>query len=290
VNIEHGRLSPDGTKIAAPIYNVDRGVTEIWIIDKETGTSRKSISGPGLVASPVWAPDSQKLAYQGAYEGPPQLFLRGIGESDAEEKLPQGFFQVPTDWSRDGRFIAYTSASYAQSQNEMRGAVWLIDMARDRKVIPLITTPFHEGNPMFSPDGRWLAFTSNESGRTEVYIQAFVAGESPHMSGERHVVSGEGAVALRWRRDGRELFYLAQDGRIYGVPIAWSPKPDLGKPVPLFSVNTDTRVAVHGVEGFDVSDDGQSFLVPMATSTEKSEIVVIQNWEAAALSNRGKLN
>jgi eukaryotic-like serine/threonine-protein kinase len=288
VNIEDGRLSPDGKKIAAPIYNVERGVTEIWIIDRETGTSRKSISGPGLVASPTWAPDSQKLAYQGAYEGPPKLFFRGIGESEPEQKLPEGLFQVPTDWSRNGRYIAYTSATFSQSENEMRGDVWVIDMDRGHKVVPLISTPFHEANPTFSPDGRWLAFTSNESGRTEVYIQAFVEGESPHMAGERHVVSSQGAVSLRWRRDGRELFYLAQDGRIYGVPISWFPKLTLGEPVPLFSVNTEARAAIHSVEGFDVSEDGQNFLVPMITSKDKSEIVVIQNWEAEAQRNQGK--
>lgn len=290
VNISHGQLSPDGKKIAAPIYNVDRGVTEIWIIDRETGTSRQSITGPGLVASPVWAPGSHTLAYQGAYEGPPKLFMRGIGESDKEEQLPEGFFQVPTDWSPDGRFIAYTSTSFAQSENEMRGDVWLIDMARGRRVIHLIDTPSHEGNPAFSPDGKWLAFTSNESGRTEVYVQAFAAGESPHMTGERHVVSSQGAISLRWRRDGKELFYLAQDGRIYGVPITWLPKLHLDKPVPLLTVSAEARAALHTIDGFDVSENGENFLVPIVTSSEKSEIVVIQNWEAEAQRNRGRLH
>lgn len=282
VNIDAGHLSPDGKRIAASIYNVDRGVTEIWVIDSETGASRKSIAGPGLVASPVWAPDSHRLVYQGAYEGPPKLFTRGIGESDLEERLPESFFQVPTDWSHDGRFIAFTSASSSQSQTEMRGDVWLIDMARGRKMIPLITTPFHEGAPAFSPDGKWLAFTSNESGRSEVYVQAFEAGERPHLVGERHVVSRKGAVALRWRRDGRELFYLGGDGQIYGVPLTWHPGPTIGETVRLFGVSADARTALHTTEGFDVSEDGQNFLIPVVTSTDPSEIVVIQNWEAEA--------
>jgi len=290
VNIEHGQLSPDGKKIAAAIFNVDRGATEIWIIDRETGTSRRSISGPGIVANPVWAPDSQKLVYLAAYEGPPKLFLRGIGESDREEKLPEGLFQVPTDWSKNGRYIVFTSASYAQGQNDLRGQISLIDMADGRKLIPLITTPFHEANPTFSPDGQVLAFTSDESGRTEVYVQAFTSRESPHMSGARHLVSSQGAVAIRWRRDGRELFYLAQDGRIYGVPITLSPKFSSGTPVSLFSVNTEARAAIHNIEGFDVSEDGRQFLVPMITSAEKPEIVVIQNWEVEAEHNRGNPN
>ena len=185
---------------------------------------------------------------------------------------------------------AFTNTTYAQVQNEMQGDVWLIDLARDRKVVRLIATPFHEANPAFSPDGRWLAFTSTESGRTEVYIQAFEAGDSPRLVGERRLVSRQGAVSLRWRPDGKELFYLAWDGRVYGVPITLSPAVKIGDAAPLFTIGTEARAAIHAVEAFDVSPDGQRFLVPIVTSPDKTEIVVIQNWEAAALRNRGKPN
>jgi Tol biopolymer transport system component len=244
----------------------------------------------GLVDNPVWAPDSNKLTYNAAFEGPPKLFMSGIGVNDAAEPLPEEFFQIPTDWSHDGRFIAFTSTSFAQAQNEMRGDVWLVDMARGRKVIHLINTPFHETEPAFSPDGHWLAFTSNESGRAEVYIQAFEAGDSPHLTGERHVVSRQGAASLRWRRDGKELFYLGSDGRVYGAPIKLGPKLEIGEAAPLFTTSAEAKAAIHGLEAFDVSADGQQFLVPIITSSERSEIVVIQNWEAEAERNRGKFN
>jgi hypothetical protein len=132
--------------------------------------------------------------------------------------------------------------------------------------------------------------TSNESGRAEVYVQAFEAGESPRLTGERRHISQQGAISLRWRRDGKELFYLAPDGRVYGVPITLSPKLEIGQPVPLFTISMEARAAIHSLQGFDVSLDGQQFLIPVITSSEKSEIVVIQNWEAEAESNRGKLN
>ena len=200
--------------------------------------------GAALVDNPVWAPDSRKLAFSRAYDGPPKLFLRGIGERDADEPLPQDYFQMPSDWSRDGRFIAYTNTGFAIN-NELKGDVWLIDMARNRKVVHLISTPFHEANPAFSPDGRWLAFTSDESGRSEVYVQAFEAGESPRLAGERHLVSRHGASCLRWARDGKELFYLAWDGRLYAVPITLSPKLKIGEPAPLFTISTEARAAMH---------------------------------------------
>ncbi|MCU1272574.1 MAG: serine/threonine protein kinase, partial [Bryobacterales bacterium] len=289
VNLKQARLSPDGKKIATPIFDVTRGVNDMWIIDAETGDARRAIVGRGLADNPVWSPDSRKLAFSRAYDGPPKLFVRGIGEMDADEPLPEDYFQTPSDWSRDGRFIAVTNTGFAIN-NELNGDVWLIDMARDRKVIHLIKTPFHEGSPAFSPDGRWLAFTSDESGRTEMYVQAFEGGESPRLVGERHLVSRHGAICLRWRRDGKELFYLAWDGRLNVVPITLSPTLKIGEPAPLFSISTEARAAVHSQVGFDVSADGERLLVPIVTSSEKSEIVVIQNWEAEMQRRRGKLN
>ena len=135
-------------------------------------------------------------------------------------------------------------------------------MARGRKVVRLINTPFHESDPSFSPDGRWLAFTSDESGRSEVYVQAFEAGDSPRLVGERHLVSRDGAGSIRWSRSGRELFYLGWNGRLHGVPITLSPELKIGKPADLFTISTEARAAIHSQIGFDVSADGQLFLVP----------------------------
>jgi eukaryotic-like serine/threonine-protein kinase len=289
VNLKQARLSPDGKKIATAIFDVTRGANDMWIIDAQTGAARRAIVGRGTVDSPVWAPDSGKLAFSRAYDTPPKLFVRGIGEMDADEPIPEGYFQTPTDWSHDGRFIAFGNTTFSQIDNELKGDVWLVDMARDRRVIHLISTPFHEANPAFSPDGRWLAFTSDESGRTELYVQAFKSGESPLLVGERHLVSRRGAICLRWARDGKELFYLAADGRLYAVPISLSPKLRIAEPTPLFTISTEARAALHSSVGFDVSADGRRFLVPVVTSSEKSDIVVIQNWEAALQRNPGKL-
>jgi tricorn protease-like protein len=212
-----------------------------------------------------------------------------VGELDADEPLPSEFFQRPTDWSRDGRFVAWTNVSFAQMQNERRGEVWLTDMVRKR-AFRLSGTSNHESEPAFSPDGRWLAFTSDESGNAEVYVQALEGGETPRLVGERYLVSRNGAICLQWRRDGKELFYLAEDGRLYAVPITLSTKLNAGEAVPLFTIDTQARAALHSPNSFSVSPDGQRFLVPIVTSSEKSEIVVIHNWEAAVQPQTVKVN
>jgi dipeptidyl aminopeptidase/acylaminoacyl peptidase len=165
--------------------------------------------------------------------------------------------------------------------------VWMFDLTRGRQRIPVLSTRFHEANAAFSPDGKWLTFTSNESGRPEVYVQAFEPTGTPRVTGERHLVTRSGAQALRWRRDGKELFYLALDGRVYAVPARLSPKPEFGPATPLFTISTEARAAIHSVLGFDVSPDGQKFLIPAVTSQDSPSLVVMQNWEAA-LPHRSK--
>src|SRR5204862_6580429 len=121
---------------------------------------------------------------------------------------------------------------------------------------------------------------SHASGRSELYLQAFRSDNPPGMIGERHLVSSAGAQAVRWRRDGRELFYLDFDGRVQAVPVRLSPKPEFGPATALFTITTEARAAIHSVLGFDVSADGSRFIIPVVTSRASPSIVVIQNWEA----------
>jgi Tol biopolymer transport system component len=236
---------------------------------------------PALRDAPVWSPDSTKLAFAHAGDATPlKVHVRGLEEKDAEEAMPAADFQMPTDWSPDGRFVAFVNTGFPRSANETQSDVWLFDLARDRKPVPLLNTRFHETNPAFSPDGKWLAFTSNESGRPEVYVQAFRSGDAPSMVGERHLVSSAGALAVRWRRDGRELFYLGFDGRVHAVPVKLSPRLYFGPATALFTISTEARAAIHSVLGFDVSADGSRFVIPVVSSLKPPSIVVVQNWEA----------
>ena len=155
-------------------------------------------------------------------------------------------------------------------------------MARNRKVIPLLNTPFYEYQAVFSPDGKWLAFLSNESGKAEIYMQALDRGnDSLRVTGERFLISRQGAQCLRWRKDGKELYYLGSDGQVYAVPMAFrSAGVHVGQPAPLFTIDAEARAAIHSVVSFDVSSDGSRFVIPSMTPGESSAIVVLQDWES----------
>ena len=155
-------------------------------------------------------------------------------------------------------------------------------MARNRKVIPLLNTPFYEYNAVFSPDGKWLAFLSNESGQAEIYMQALDRGnDSLRVTGERFLISRQGAQCLRWRKDGKELYYLGSDGRVYAVPLAFGAgRVHAGQPEPLFTIDAEARAAIHSVVSFDVSADGSRFVIPSMTPGESSALVVLQDWES----------
>ena len=281
VNLKSARLSPDGERLATAIYDIETGEQDLWIFDVKTNAGRRLTADPGLREAPVWSPDSTRLAFAHAADATPlRVHLRGLGESDAEEAMPGADFQLPTDWSPDGRFVVFMNTGFPRLANEQQSDIWLLDLARGRKLIPLLKTRFHETNATFSPDGKWLAFTSNESGRPEVYVQAFRSGDAPSVIGERYLVSRAGAQAVRWRRDGKELFYLGFDGRVQAVPVRLSQKPHFGPATALFAISTEARAAIHSVVGFDVSADGQRFVIPVVSSRKAPSIVVVQNWEA----------
>lgn len=284
--LKAARLSPDRRHIGTSVYDVDRGVTDVWLFNADGSGGRQVTSGPGLSHSPVWSPDSKSLVFSRANGSTPKLFVRAVDDHKSEQALTQAGFQMPTDWSPDGRFILYNNTGQTLVANEEQGDIWAVDLERGRQLIPLVQTPFHEANGVFSPDGRWLAYTSNESGRTEVYLQKIARGDSLRVSGERHLVSQHGAQCLRWRSDGRELFYLGRDGQVYAVPMKLQPNLSIGPPSALFRISAEARAAIHAVLGFDVSADGKKFVIPVVSSGEKPSLVVVQNWQSLLAERR----
>jgi Tol biopolymer transport system component/DNA-binding winged helix-turn-helix (wHTH) protein len=294
INVKSGRLSPDGRKLVIGNYDLERGGQNLWIVDTKTNAARELTLDPGVRDAPIWSPDSRRLVFMHSSIGrPPQLRIRGREANDPQEETlgPDGF-QMPSGWSPDGRFIVFANTGTARFPSETQSDVLLFDLANGRKAIPLLSTRFHEANATFSPDGRWLTFTSNESGRAEVYIQAFESATgTPRVTGERHLVTRSGAQTLRWRADGKELFYLAFDGRVYSVPARFSGgKPEFGPPAPLFDIPVEARAAIHSVLGFDVTPDGERFLVPSVSSALAGpSLVLLQNWESDLPQNRRKV-
>jgi DNA-binding winged helix-turn-helix (wHTH) protein/Tol biopolymer transport system component len=281
ISASYVRLSPDGRWLAAVPFDIERGVPEIWLYDAVSGAGRKVIYGPGIRHIPVWSPDSRRLVYL-FDQSWPRLGLSSFDGTPDKEPLPDTGFMAPTDWSPDGRFILYNNSAVPAIIRDFPSDVFAIDMARNRKVIPLLTTPFYEYNAVFSPDGKWLAFLSTESGQSEIYLQALDRGnDSLRVTGERFLISRQGAQCLRWRKNGRELYYLGFDGRVYAVPLVLGAgKVGAGQPEPLFAIDAEARATIHSVVSFDVSADGSRFVIPSMTPGESSALVVLQDWES----------
>lgn len=277
LSTKHARLSPDGKRIATSNYDVDRGVTDIWIF--EGGAGRRLTTGRGVRHSPVWSPDGKKVVFFRAFDSFPKLMWQAVDDGSPEEALPESPYMQPSSWSPDGRFILYNDNGLPAATNGGRSDIMAVNLLKGRKLVPLIKTPFHEANGTFSPDGRWVAFTSNESGQPEIYVQTVELGDSIRVTGKRHLISRNGAQCLRWRADGRELYYLAFDGMVYAVPVRLGPSVEVGGPSALFRISTEARAAIHSLLGFDVSADGSRFLVPTVTAKEDPAIVVVQDWE-----------
>ncbi len=282
LSTKHARLSPDGKRIATSNYDVDRGVTDIWIF--EGGAGRRLTTGRGIRHAPVWSPDGKKVVFFRAFGSFPKLVWQAVDDGSPEEALPESPYMQPSSWSPDGRFILYNDNNLPAATNGGQADIFAVDLQRGRRLVPLIRTPFFEAHGTFSPDGHWIAFTSNESGRAEIYVQAIEQGDSIRVTGKRHLISHNGAQCLRWRADGRELYHLAFDGKVYAVPVRLGSNVEVGAASALFSISTEARAAIHSMLGFDVSADSSRFLVPTVTAKEDPAIVVVQDWEKLLLA------
>jgi Tol biopolymer transport system component len=196
---------------------------------------------------------------------PPHLFRMDLSTDKAEELISTTAFQEPQDVSPDGKTLAYT-------QRNARGDddIWMLPLTGDRTPSSFSESRFEEWAVRFSPDGRWIAFTSDESGRTEVYVAPFPA------TGGKRLVSAGGGRAPRWSRDGRELYYLSADQHLVTVPVRTVPSFELGHAVALFAMKNGVR----WIE-YDVAADGKRFLVIVPELSGNSQpLTAVSNWTA----------
>ena len=269
-------LSPDGRRVA-----VHRSIagqnTDVWLLETTRDGSVRLTTNSQNDAFPVWSPDSKDIAFQSYKNGRPgDLFRKSAAGTGSEAQIlatEEGTH--PTDWSPDGRFLLYRSQP--QGSNTSQWNLWAVSLDGGSKPFPVVQTNFDERDGQFSPDGNWIAFESNESGRYEVYLQ-------PFPSGPKVPVSAAGGAQARWRRDGKELFYIAIDGRLMAVPIRLTgiaQPPEIGVGVPLFMTNVGGAFA-QGVsrQQYAVSADGQRFLMNTLTEgANASPITLILNWK-----------
>jgi Tol biopolymer transport system component len=271
------RISPDGRKLAADIADFGSGGTDIWIYDLSQTTVERVTFEPGSETWPVWSPDGTRFVYASAQTGPPQLRVKTVGDRGSGEAFQPGPFQIPVDWSSDGRWILYETTG-----GDGNGEIWVAS-AVDRKVMPLLKG--QSRSPALSPNREYLAFAATETGSSQVYVQRFEDADAPKLSGERLRVSRDGGTVPRWRRDGKELFFLSPDPerRLMAVALKQGKGGgiELGTPTALFRVPASTLGL--GNVGYEPSPDGQKFLVPIRKAGS-APLQVVVNWQSGLRS------
>ena len=275
-------LAPDGKRVA--VHRHDGSGGDIWVTDlSRSTTSRFTFDASQENNSPIWSPDGTRVVYASFRNGKSGLYQKLANNAGTEERLVESNSPtVPMSWSPDGSSIVYEVIDTKTSQD-----LWVLPLSGDRKPSPLLHTPFFESHGQISPDGKRLAYHSNETGRNEVYVQPFPGGAG------RWQVSTNGGYFPHWRRDGRELFYMAQasGGKMMAVDIRSSGSTfEAGSPRELFDssyinlTHTGTSIVAGPYHAFAVSADGQRFLIPHPPSTDTASltppIAVVENWAA----------
>jgi len=264
-------LSPDERRVAASLGSGSPENVDIWIIDIARNVRSRLTSDPGADTAPVWSPDGTRIAFAGERSGKLSVRQKVIDGTAADEALLEASNNVPfpNGWSPDGRFIVY---SFTESF-PIRSNVWFLPLFGDRKPFPLAKTRFIEGSGVFSPDGRWIAYMSDESGQPNVYVQPFPA------SGPKYPMSRGWGGQPVWRADGRELFYLGADGTLMAVPIGVGAQFDAGTPQPLFATNVPGN-KFYSSQVYAVTRDGERFLLPARPAQSRpAPLTVLVNWQ-----------
>ncbi len=262
------RISPDGRKAVTARADPRTLNDDVWIYDLSRNIGKRFTSEPGNDFNAIWHSDGQRIIYALDVLGSATLYEKTLSESGkGTELMPMERFKLPHDCSPDGRLILYSDTSA-----ETGFDLWILPMDGDRKPRPFQRTRFDESAGAFSPDGRWISFVSSESGIPDVYVQRSDG------SGEKYRISTAGGSAVRWRRDGKELFYIAGDDRVMAVPVSAGETFTAGDAIPLFAADPNRFKAV--VDAFyDVTADGQRFLVNTRVSgAQRSPIDVVTNW------------
>jgi len=261
-------ISPDGKRVAVGLDS--GGNVDIWIFDIARGTRTRLTFDPAVDAYPVWTADGKKVIFSSTRNGQNDFYSKNSDGSGNEELL----FRDDSDKtyasiSSDGRYLAYQRLDPAGKTGQ---DIWVLPLVGERKPFPLVASPFLDSSPAVSPDGKWVAYSNDESRRREVYITSISGG------GPKWQVSSAGGIAPKWRGDGKELYFLSYDATLNAVDVAASATSiTLGTPHALFN---------HTLQGanfgpYDVSRDGKQFLLNGSVSLEgESPLTLVTNWTA----------
>ena len=260
-------LSPDGSKVAVAMTAENRN-SDIWVLDAVRSTSSR-LTFEGNAVIPIWSADGNLILYRSDQAAPGDLYQKlSSGAGTPEALLKSNTVKSPTDWSTDGHFVVYDAPDPKTSVD-----VWILPTTGDQKPFPMLRSEFNEQQGRVSPNGQWIAYTSDETGRPEVYVQSFPT------PGGKWQISTSGGADPRWRRDGKELFFISSDRKLMAVDIQAGSTFQAGLPRSLFDVRVSglTDVRTH----YAVAADGGRFLVNRIDESDvAAPITVVLNWTA----------
>jgi Tol biopolymer transport system component len=254
--VPEGRLSPDGTRYAVGMVDAKQGVSDVWTFDLASGNPERLTTRLLDEKAPVWLPDGSFFYRSDGGGGPPDIFRMRVGDERGSVFHRGPGVEEPADVSRDGRWLLFVDVFAAAD-------IFLLDLATPGPARPLVVTQFRERQPRFSPDSRWIAYSSDVSGTLEVYVRSF---NEPPVTTR---VSREGGSRPRWSRDGKELYFIGAGGRVMAVPM------DNGRP-------GTPRTLFQSVDlvDFEPAGDGSRFLAQVTERSGDTSLHLLLNWPA----------
>jgi Tol biopolymer transport system component len=275
------RVSPDGRRVV--VERTLQGNVDLWLLD---GTRQSRLTfDQARDRVPVWSPDGARIVFRSTRTGVADLYQMRANGAGGEERFVAGDqLMTPTSWSPDGRFVLYM-----RTDSQANADLWVVPMVGDHTPAVFLKTPFRETWGAFSPDGRWVAYQSDASGRNEVYVRPFVpptpeaSADTPGAGGGQWQVSAAGGIMPAWRPDGKALHFLNPAGAMMAAPISVvGATLEPGAPVVLFP----TRIVGGGVDAqagrqYDVAPDGR-FLINTDLPGDVAPITLIQHWTPEA--------
>jgi serine/threonine protein kinase/Tol biopolymer transport system component len=267
------RISPDGKKVALDIDDPQSLSTDVWVVDLGDGVPSRFTFDPAQDETPIWSPDGSRILWMSQRGGGTNFYLKTATGSGSEYAISRSAgnlpsFAVPNDWSRDGRFLLYTD-----SRPDGILQMWILPMTGQSKPHPFVHGQSAEMEGQFSPDGHWVAYSSNESGRWQVYVAPFPG------PGGKYQISTDGGQQPRWRRDGKELFFLSRDKKLMAVPVKVGTTLEFGAPTVLFQTRAREPLSAEEIFSYDVSANGQRFLVDVnSEESNPATVNIVLNW------------
>jgi len=271
-NYGNVELSPKGDRVAVDINT--NGNRDLWVIDIARAVPSRITFENSPEWSPSWSSDESRLIFGSTRNGGTGIYSKsssGVGSTELVFSAEKN--EVPVSWSLDGRYVVF-SRQHAGAAGAYD--TWLLDLSGEKKATPLVESPFDKVTARISPDGRWIAYATNDTGMYQIVVQSF-----PDPNGGRWQITAQGGVEPKWRHDSRELYYLAPDGKLMAVPLKTDRTFEAGMPIPLFETPLQAGRSLSSRDRrYDVSPDGRFLIVTPMNTSGPQPIVAVVNWMA----------